>query len=143
MYAVVLAAVDGSSRSARVLEAALELADHFGGRVHLFRALQLPAEFPPAAHMPSDPSGPILAGEARSELELLAEGRPDVIIEPIDTLTPQPWRAIGETARRIGADLIVIGSHGYGGWDRLLRTNAAQVADRADRNVLIVHERTP
>ncbi len=38
-------------------------------------------------------------------------------------------------------DLIVLGSHGYGGIDRLLGTTAAHVANRAERNVLVVHER--
>jgi len=32
----------------------------------------------------------------------------------------------------------VIGSHGYGGLDRLLGTTAARVVNHADRNVLIV-----
>ena len=41
----------------------------------------------------------------------------------------------------LGARVImtVIGSHGYGGWDRVLETNAARVVDRAGRSVLVVH----
>ena len=46
-----------------------------------------------------------------------------------------------QAATRLNADLIVIGSHGHGGWDRILATNAARVADFSDRNVLIVHDR--
>jgi nucleotide-binding universal stress UspA family protein len=41
-------------------------------------------------------------------------------------------------ARAIGADLIVIGSHGYGGLDRVLGTTAARVVNHADRSVLVV-----
>jgi nucleotide-binding universal stress UspA family protein len=36
-------------------------------------------------------------------------------------------------------DLIVIGSHGYHGLDRVLGTTAARVSNLARRNVLVVH----
>ena len=35
-------------------------------------------------------------------------------------------------------DLIVIGSHGYGGIDRVIGTTAAKVVNHADRSVLVV-----
>ena len=41
------------------------------------------------------------------------------------------------------ADLVVIGSHGYGGLDRLLGTTAAKVANRAPCSVLVVRGKTP
>ena len=50
----------------------------------------------------------------------------------------QPWRTIIDVADEIGADLIVVGSHGYHGLDHLLGTNAAKVANQACRNVLVV-----
>jgi nucleotide-binding universal stress UspA family protein len=50
-----------------------------------------------------------------------------------------PWRKILDAADELDVDLIVMGSHGYGGFDRLLGTTAAQVANRARRNVLVVH----
>ena len=39
------------------------------------------------------------------------------------------------------ADLIVLGSHGYHGLDRLLGTTAGKVVNLARRNVLVVHGR--
>ncbi len=52
-----------------------------------------------------------------------------------------PWDGICRAAREHDADMIVIGSHGYGALDRLLGTTAAKVVNHADRNVLVV--RTP
>ena len=49
-----------------------------------------------------------------------------------------PWQSICETARTRQADLIVIGSHGYSGVDRLLGTTAAKVVNHASCSVLVV-----
>jgi nucleotide-binding universal stress UspA family protein len=141
MYSIILAPVDGSIRSRGVLDAALEIADRFDGRVHLFRSVAVPAEFPAAAHMQPDRLPEFLENEARRSLEELAASHSRIRIEPPDMTTAQPWRSIIEAAAKIQADLIVIGSHGYGGWDRILGTNASKVADHADRSVLVVHER--
>ncbi len=56
-----------------------------------------------------------------------------------DVATGRPWVEILRKAVEIDADLVVIGSHGYRGWDRLLGTTAGRVVDLADRNVLVVH----
>jgi len=141
MYSVILAAVDGSVRSRGVLDAALELADRFDAQVHLFRSVAVPPEFPAAAHMPADGLPEWLEKEGRRARAERAAGHPRARIEAPDMTTSQPWKAILAAAVRIKADLIVIGSHGHGGWDRILGTNASKVADHADRSVLVVHER--
>jgi nucleotide-binding universal stress UspA family protein len=141
MYSVILAAVDGSARSRGVLDAALAIAERFDSTVHLFRSVRVPPEFPPAAHAPADRLPEVLEKEARTALVELAAGYSRVFIEALDMTTPKPWRAILDAAGRIRADLIVVGSHGHGGWDLLLGTNASKVADHADRSVLVVHER--
>jgi nucleotide-binding universal stress UspA family protein len=66
-----------------------------------------------------------------------------VLEEPAMSDPPQAWRAILEAGDRLSADLIVIGSHGYGGWDRVLGTTAANVVNRSERSVLVVHDRPP
>jgi len=140
--AVILTAVDGSERSAGVLRTAAEIALRCIGRVHLYRSVTIPQEFPAAARMPPDKLPAILVEEARRELRALAVGYPDVVIEePTMSDPPQPWRGILETGARLGANLIVVGSHGYGGWDRVLGTTAANVVNRAHRSVLVVHDR--
>jgi nucleotide-binding universal stress UspA family protein len=141
MYSVLLAPVDGSVRSRSVLDAALEIAERFDARVHLFRSVAVPPEFPAAAHMPPDDLPKFLEEEARRSLTELAAGHARVRIEAPEMTLAQPWRSIISAAGRIHADLIVIGSHGYGGWDRVLGTNASKVADHAECSVLVVHER--
>jgi nucleotide-binding universal stress UspA family protein len=141
MYSVILAATDGSVRSPGVLSAALEIADRFAARVHLFRSVAVPPEFPAAAHVEPDRLPEFIENETRRSLEELAAGHPRVRIEPPDLTTPQPWRAIIAAAERIQADLIVLGSHGHSGWERVLGTNASKVSDHAECSVLVVHER--
>ncbi len=141
MIRKILAAVDGSDRAAGVLAGALEVAERFDAKVHLFRCVVVPQEFPAAARMPVDQLAPWLEKEATSALTALAAGKPRVTVEPLDMTAPQPWRAVLAAAARLDVDLIVVGSHGYGGWDRLLGTNASRVVDHADRSVLVVHER--
>jgi len=118
-----------------------EIARRFGGRVHLFRAVQVPPEFPAAAKTSGDKLPKLLEVQASSHLIALAEECEGVVIEPPDMSTPQPWRAILNAADRVDADLIVIGSHGYGGWDRFLGTTASKVVDHASRSVFVVHDR--
>ncbi len=143
MYSIILAAVDGSERSRGVLARAVGVAERFGGTVHLFRAVPVPQEFPAAAPMPVDPLPEVLTRKTTQWLAELAAGHARVRVEPPDLATTQPWRAIIAAAAKLRADLIVVGSHGFGGWDRVLGTNASKVADHADRDVLVVHEPTP
>ncbi|MGO9831500.1 MAG: universal stress protein [Myxococcaceae bacterium] len=141
MFSVILAAVDGSARAGSVFEAAFQLAERFDARLHLFRSVAVPPEFAAAAPMPRDRLPEFLEDEARRSLSGLAAQHARVHIEPLDVTTAQPWRAIIAAAARLQADLIVIGSHGHSGWDRVLGTTASRVANHAERSVLVVHER--
>ena len=141
MFQNILAAVDQSPRAEGVIQAAGELAERFKGRVHLYTALAVPPEFPAAAANHPDTLLPYLTEQARTRLEALAANWPGVQIEPPAVLHGQPWRDILATAERLGCDLIVIGSHGYGGWDRVLGTIAGKIANHATLPVLIIHER--
>jgi nucleotide-binding universal stress UspA family protein len=142
MFAVILAAVDGSERSPGVVRAASAIARQGMGRVHLYRSVTIPQEFPAAARMPPDKLPAILMEHARRDLEALASDYSDIVIEePAMNDPPQAWRSILKEADRLDADLIVIGSHGFGGWDHVLGTTAAKVVNHAHRNVLVVHER--
>lgn len=135
----ILAAVDASPRAASVLDAAADLASHYQAQVVLLRVLAVPPEYPAAAANLTDELGPALQRTAQTALEELARGRVNVTVAPPILYTGQPWRAILDEAKRLSVDLIVIGSHGYSGWDRILGTTASKVADHADRNVFVVH----
>lgn len=139
----ILVALDASARAPDVLAAASEIAERFDARMLLFRAIDVPPEFPPSAHVEgSDPLPAILAERARAQLEALAHGNPRADVEHPVIVVGQAWRAIVATADRLDVDLVVIGSHGYHGIDHLLGTTAGKVANHAHRNVLIVHPRT-
>ncbi len=57
-------------------------------------------------------------------------------------LVGSPKREIVEEAERFGADLIVVGSHGYRGWERMLLGSVSQtVALHAGCSVLIVRQK--
>jgi nucleotide-binding universal stress UspA family protein len=59
-----------------------------------------------------------------------------------EVLEGQPKRRIPEEAESWGADLVVVGSHGYGFWNRLLPGSVSQaVASHAPCSVEIVRRR--
>ena len=140
MIASVLVALDNSARAPGVLAAASEIAERFDAKMILYRAIVVAPEFPAAGHVAhGDPLPDYLVQTAARELSAIARGNARASIEPPMVSIGQPWRAIVETADRLDVDLIVIGSHGYHGLDRILGTTAGKVANHANRNVLIVH----
>ena len=140
----VLAALDGSVRAPSVYRVASGIAARFGARLYVFRALDIPPEFPAAAaNKDGDPLPAFLEQQAREQLTFITNSSGGVKPEPpVIVASHQPWRAILEAADRLAVDLIVMGSHGYGGLDRVLGTTAGKVANHAECNVLIVHERS-
>lgn len=143
MFYKILAAVDSSERASGVLDAAVRVARLAGARLYVLRAVLIPPEFPPAAAgSPADPLVARMAAHAMQDLSRLIAGGPeDVAIQPPIVRLGTPWRIILETAEERDVDLIVVGSHGYHGWDRVLGTTAGKVANSATCNVLVVHER--
>jgi universal stress protein F len=143
MIARILVALDASPRAPGVLAAAAEIASRFGAKLTLFRALHVPPDFPPAAHVDhGDPLPQHLSREAFASLEELTAALPDdVRVAGSLVRVGQAWRTVLEVADEIDADLIVLGSHGYYGMDRVLGTTAGKVANLARRNVLVVHEK--
>ena len=138
----ILVAVDGSARGPAVYAAAAEIARRFEAELIPLRVVFIPAEFPAAAHAThADPLRAQMIREAESALGALASSEPDVAVAPPVVRHDQPWRAIIDLSEELDVDLIVMGSHGYQGFDRLLGTTAGKVANMAKRNVLVVHSR--
>jgi nucleotide-binding universal stress UspA family protein len=142
MITKILVALDGSRRAAGVFDAAGEVASSFGATLHPFRAVVVPPEFPAAAAgSPHDPLFEHLVTEANADLVRLAARAPLLAVEAPVVRVGQPWRLILEVADELDVDLIVLGSHGYHGLDRILGTTAGRVVNFSHRNVLVVHER--
>jgi nucleotide-binding universal stress UspA family protein len=137
----ILVGLDGSPRAATVLAAAARLATLGDAKLVLFRAIALPDLPQEVLAMPTARVEDILRSAAHAELDKLASAVDPTLIERITTELATPWDGITREAKKVDADLVVIGSHGYGGLDRLLGTTAAKVVNHSDRNVLIV--RTP
>jgi nucleotide-binding universal stress UspA family protein len=134
-----LVAVDGSPHAHKVLQAAVELAEHTDGRLLLFRAVEVPVESTALAFS-------LPPGELEAQMQKAAEAAlsdytkevPAALLEGARVGIGSPWRAICDAATESGVDLIVVGSQGYGTLDRILGTTASRVVNRADRSVLVV-----
>jgi nucleotide-binding universal stress UspA family protein len=139
----ILVGLDSSERAPSVLRAAADLAKRTGARVTLMRAVTLPVGLPPEAYaIAPDRLPALLVSDAHRQLEELAKAVPAEVPVTIRVDLGNPWQRLCEVAKQDNVDLIVIGSHGYAGLDRILGTTASHVVHHADRSVLVVRERT-
>lgn len=68
----------------------------------------------------------------------LAKALPNLVVST-EVLLGSPESRIVETAEEIGADLIVVGSHGYNRWERLLLGSVSDsIVHHAPCSVLVV-----
>jgi universal stress protein F len=134
----VLVALDGSSRAAEVLTYAAFLARLAGARMVLFRSVEVPPDMRLAWPLNDELLEERLCGEAEAYLNGCAHMVPDGLVEKVTVCVGTPWRSICAAARQARADLVVIGSHGYGGLDCVLGTTAAKVVNHLDRPLLVI-----
>ena len=138
----ILVGLDGSPRAPHVLAAAQRLAELTDSTLIAYRAIGVAPDMPREVLDATDARlEDILRRNAHTELQRLTADVPRGRLDSIVVELATPWDGICGAARKYDVDLIVIGSHGYQGLDRILGTNAGKVANHADRNVLIV--RTP
>ena len=135
----ILVALDGSDRAGLVLSAAARLAELADAKLVLFRAISVPSDLPREVLAVTDLRlEDVLKRNANEDLSRMAATLRAGIVEEIITDFATPWDGIVRAGRTHDADLIVIGSHGFGGIDHLLGTTAAKVVNHADRNVFVV-----
>jgi universal stress protein F len=137
----ILVGLDGSPREPSVLAAADDLAQRFDAQLLLIRAVGIPPELPPEAWQnPNISVKEYLEAKAREGLEQCAKqlSQPLRSRYVLEVVVATPWQALCLTAQSHEADLIVIGSHGYSGLDRLLGTTAARVVNHAPCSVFVV-----
>jgi nucleotide-binding universal stress UspA family protein len=140
----ILVALDASPRATLVLDAAVDLARRTGAKVTLYRSVGLPPEIPTQLYMSSDGDlKQLLTDTARKELEVMAHKVPAELLDGVTVEVASPWDGICRAGQTIDADLIMVGSHGYHGLDRILGTTAAKVVNHADRSVLVVRNPLP
>lgn len=138
----ILVALDNSPRAAPVLAEAIDLAEKLGGRLVLVRAVGLPHGIPAEAFSESPLRiAELLERHAHEELGQMAREVPPERLAKVVVHVGVPWEVICRTADEENADLIVIGSHGYSGIDKLLGTTAARVVNHTTRSVLVVRDK--
>lgn len=135
----ILTCLDSSPRAANVLATAIALARKTGSKLVLFRSVGLDPDFRYEI-MGVTPNQVLerAMDHSTKELDAIAATVPPEVLDCAVTHVGSPWDAICREARKRDCDLIVIGSHGYGGVDRFLGTTAAKVVNHSDCSVLVV-----
>jgi nucleotide-binding universal stress UspA family protein len=137
----VLVGLDGSPRAPAVLDTAVALAKNQGARVVLLRSVGLPPDVPQDFwRTTEEPLLEVLKRRAKEYLDGCVAKVPKECFGGVEIAVGVPWQAICEMARAVEADVIVIGSHGYSGFDRVLGTTAAKVVNHALCTVVVVRE---
>jgi universal stress protein F len=135
----ILVCLDASPRAPLVFAAAAKLAGQVGGRLVLLRAVTLPPEVDQELLVQAAADViETMTSKAKQDLEAHAKRHPLVEIEGIHVHVGTPWDTICREANSLDCDLVVLGSHGYSGFDRILGTTAAKVVNHCDRSVLVV-----
>jgi nucleotide-binding universal stress UspA family protein len=138
----ILCPVDFSKGSERALAKAEELAKALGAEVELLHAYQIPVLAMPDAPVSVSPAFVAdLTDHAQRELDSLEQGMKARGLVVTSKLTQgSPADVIVERAEELKAELIVLGTHGRGGFRRfLLGSIAERVVRMATVPVLTVH----
>ena len=135
---IVVAAVDGSEHTPKVVEAATEFAGN--GEIHIVY-VSLPAVYPG----PESEMAPVVS---MTDIEAIRKAESEAVwarVGPIPdnavtkTLSGSPAAMIQQYAKEVDADLIIVGSRGRGAIASLFLGSVSHgVVHGADRNVLIV-----
>ena len=141
-YETLLVAVDLSSDSRAVLDAAKAVTAKTGARMHLVTVVKPLTHVYGGLDMAPIASGTVSFEEeattqARRQLENLAEEY-GIDKSDVHIILGAPGSEIRELAKSTGADLIVLGSHGRHGFSLLLGSTANAVLHDAGCNVLAV-----
>lgn len=125
MFQHILVPTDGSELSSRALDAAIELAAKLGARIHAFHVI---APFPASTYFAEFvlANEPKYTQEATANAErYLADARQRAATAGVHCdssfeVDTRPYSAIVGATRKQQCDLIVMASHGWRGFDRLL-----------------------
>lgn len=145
MFKNILLPTDGSDQSLRAARLGIALAKQAGGRVHAYHVLAPLAAVAYFAdvirHAPDDYRSQAI-GWAQQELETIRALARDADV-PFDgdyAFDLRPDTAILGAARKYNCDLIVMGTHGRTGFDRIvLGSKTNKVLNCAEIPVLVCH----
>jgi nucleotide-binding universal stress UspA family protein len=136
---LVVVGVDGSGCAREALQVAVEETRYRGGRLHVVAAWSIPVMMYAGGYMAGiDPSTFERAAEAEAAdaVEEVGRAAPEIEVWG-DVSNDSPAKALVEASK--DAALLVVGSRGLGGFERLLLGSVSQqVAQHAQCPVLIV-----
>jgi nucleotide-binding universal stress UspA family protein len=136
MARTILVALDGSAREPEVFRTAARLAAAEGASLNICRAVTIPIGLPDAVwSMSMAQLDATLIAEAQRAADARAAEVPGA---KAFVRMGQPADVVCDVAKELGADLVVIGAHGYGAIERLLGTTASKIVHRAPCSVLVV-----
>jgi nucleotide-binding universal stress UspA family protein len=143
----ILVATDFDACAEAALDQALAIARPIHAKVYLFHAYSLPvAAFPGGKFAPRAQIAPAIAASARASLDDTVErhkqsgSADDVELVPVLELGERPSEAVLAAVERLGADLVVVGTHGRRGLERVLLGSVAEsLVRRSPVPVLTVH----
>jgi nucleotide-binding universal stress UspA family protein len=136
----ILVPIDFSESSGKAAAAACALARKTGATVHFLHAYLIPVESAGLALTVSQPYVDQFVRESRVQLgELAAKVSEGAAVGPFEVESGDPREVITEEAKRLHAELIVMGTHGRRGISRaLLGSVAESVVRTAPCSVLVV-----
>ena len=130
MFTRILVPTDGTPRSDRALKVAARLARSTGAVITIFHAV--PTRTPFGETAPFDPK------RLQAQAERVSRAH-QIAIDVVHTKSDTPAQAIVAAARKTGASVIVMASHGHRGIDKLLLGSETQrVLARAEIPVLVI-----
>jgi universal stress protein A len=143
--ASILVPLDFSKESEKALRYAVTFAEQFGARLILLNVVE-PLPFADLGAIPLVMENEAVMAACQAKLEgVVARHRlPESLIEKRLVRPGQAFREIVEAARTLKADLIIISTHGYTGFQHvLLGSTAERVVRHAPCPVLVVrtHEK--
>lgn len=140
MYQTILLTVDLNEESSwkKALPTALELCRLQGAKLHVMTVIPDFGMAIVGSFFPDGYENRALADTEKALKEFIAVHIPGDLDVASDVCNGTVYEEILDTAKRVGADLIVMAAHRPGQADYLLGPNAARVVRHADCSVLVI-----
>lgn len=138
---IIVAAVDGSDHTARVLERAIDVARLRQAELHVLHVTHLSGVYHSALAVTLSDESSIedrLAAAVWERVKPLLEGADDMTIVKVDR-RGYAGDEIAAYAKEVGASIIVLGSRGWGSFrSAVLGSTVLRVVQRSECDVLII-----
>jgi nucleotide-binding universal stress UspA family protein len=138
----IISPTDFSELSDLGLKAAMEMAEHFSAEllvVHVVAPLSAAAaSAAPAAHYLPEVMESIRNNAETSLKAMMEEKVPNTLRSKSILLEGSPADELAEYAKEVGADLIVIATHGQSGWRRFMFGSVTEKVMRLSKSPVLI-----